>query len=115
MTTVDAAKYAAGIQYLEHRRQMREDRAHAWADPVWFVNEYLGRPTFDKQDEIAESVKEHRRTAVKGANGSGKDYESGNLVPWWEFCWDDAIVIVSGPTLPQAHGSICRAARRAWA
>lgn len=111
---VDSDKVNDGYEALRRRKQHMEDRQHAWDDPTWFVNDYLGRPTFDKQNEIAESLKVNRRTAVKGANGSGKDYMSGNIVNWWEFCWDDAITIVYGPTLRQVGDIIWREARRAF-
>lgn len=111
---MDASKWAATADQLRARLKLADDRQHAWDDPAWFANEYLGRPTFDKQNEIAESLKVNRRTAVKGANSSGKDYESGNIVPWWEFCWDDSIVIVYGPTMRQVRDIIWREARRAF-
>ena len=112
--TLDVQKYDDVMSRLSAKQQLREDRAHAWADPKWFTNEYLGRPTFDKQDQIIESVKVNRRTAVKGANISGKDYESGNIICWWEVCWDDAITIVYGPVGRQVQDIIWREARRAF-
>ncbi|MEE8464971.1 MAG: hypothetical protein V3S68_00740, partial [Dehalococcoidia bacterium] len=111
---LDADTYSEGMSRLAARRQLSKDRQHAWADPKWFTNEYMGRPTFDKQDEIAESVKVNRRTAVKGSNSSGKDYESGNIINWWEFCWDDAITIVYGPVGRQVQDIVWREARRAF-
>ncbi len=111
---IDAPTYKTGIAKMAARKQMRTDRQHAWDDPKWFTNEYLGRPTFDLQDEIIESVKVNRRTAVKGSNGSGKDYQSGNIINWWEFCWPDAITIVYGPRGRQVQDIIWREARRAF-
>ncbi len=111
---VDIAKVRQGIEALTAKKELRDDRAHAWDDPVWFVHDYLGRPTFDKQDEIISSVKENRRTAVKGANASGKDYMSGNILNWWEFVHDDGIVIVYGPTMRQVQEIIWLEARRAF-
>ena len=110
----DAQKVRQGIEALTRRKQHREDQAHAWEDPAWFVNEYLGRPTFDKQEEIILSVRDNRRTAVKGANSSGKDYQSGNIINWWEFCHDNAIAIVYGPTLRQVRDIVWLEARRAF-
>ena len=116
MTTVifDAAKYSEGMARLAARRQMDADRAHAMEDPVWFVNDYLGRPTFDKQDEIILSVRDNRRTAVKGANSSGKDYQSGDIVLWWLFTHLAGIAVVYGPTMRQVSEIIWSEARRAF-
>lgn len=111
---LDVSKYEDGMACMAANKQLRDDRAHAWRDPKWFVNEYMGRPTFDKQDDIIESVKVNRRTAVKGSNSSGKDYQSGNIINWWEFCWPDAIAIVYGPVGRQVQDIIWREARRAF-
>jgi hypothetical protein len=111
---VDAAKVQDGIATLTRRRRTQADQAHAWEDPKWFVNDYLGRPTFTKQDDIIESVRDNRRTAVKGANSSGKDYQSGNIVNWWEFVHDDGIAIIYGPTMRQVRDIIWREARQAF-
>ena len=111
---IESSIYSEGIAKMSARKKLRDDRQHAWDDPSWFTNEYLGRPTFDKQDDIIESVKVNRRTAVKGSNGSGKDYQSGNIINWWEFCWDDAITIVYGPVGRQVQDIVWREARRAF-
>lgn len=111
---VDARKHAEGVAALTRRLQAKADRERAWADPLWFVHEYLGRPTFPRQEEIILSVRDNRRTAVKGANSSGKDYMSGSILNWWIFCHDEAIAIVYGPTLRQVRDVIWREARRAF-
>lgn len=111
---VDTSKHNAGIESITRRLQLKADRKHAWEDPIWFVNEYLGRPTFDKQNEIINSVKDNRRTAVKGANSSGKDYQSGNILNWWQFVHEEAITIVYGPSNRQVKDIIWREARRAF-
>ena len=112
--TLDVDTYNDGMARMAARKQLNDDRKHAWRDPKWFINEYMGRPTFDKQDQIAESVKVNRRTATKGSNSSGKDYQSGNIINWWEFCWDDAITIVYGPVGRQVQDIVWREARRAF-
>jgi len=92
--------------YYEKARQLR-----ARDDPEWFFNVILGRPTYvpgsgkpglyTKQIETSESVRDNRRTAEVGANGTGKDYKSGMLILWWMYSWNDAMVTsLHGPNPP---------------
>lgn len=41
-------------------------------DPVGWVRDTLGETLWSKQREIAESVRDHRRTAVKSCHDAGK-------------------------------------------
>lgn len=105
--------------YYEKARQLR-----ARDDPEWFFNVILGRPTYvpgsgkpglySKQIESAESVRDNRRTAEVGANGTGKDYTSGMLMLWWMYSWDDAMAIVYGPTTRQVNEIIWKEGRVAF-
>ena len=36
---VDVEKHDAGMERMARKLQERDDRAHAWEDPKWFVNE----------------------------------------------------------------------------
>jgi len=99
-------------------------RLWAWERPDWFLEEVLGCPRYvpgsgvpgyyDKQLEIMESVKVNRRTAVCGANGTGKDWGSGRDVLWWIYCHEDAMVIVYGPTGRQVNEIIWKESRIAF-
>ncbi len=92
--------------------------------PDWFLTDILGCPRYipesgkpgmyDKQIEAILSVRDNRRTAVVGANGSGKDYGSGRTVLWWMYAWDDAMAIVYGPTYRQISEIIWKEARVAF-
>lgn len=42
------------------------------SDPVGWVRDTLGEALWSKQREIAESVRDHRRTAVKSCHDAGK-------------------------------------------
>jgi phage terminase large subunit len=42
------------------------------ADPVWFVENVLGKKLWSKQKEILEAIRDNRKVCVKSCNGSGK-------------------------------------------
>ena len=111
---INSPRMQQALEASQRRRTAKGAQRRAWEDPAWFVNEYMGRPTFQKQNEIILSVRDNRRTSIKGANSSGKDYMSGNILNWWLFCHSEAIVIVYGPTLRQVRDIIWREARRAF-
>ena len=105
--------------YYEQARQLM-----ARDDPEWFFNVILGCPTYvpgsgkpglyPKQIETSNSVRDNRRTAEVGANGTGKDYKSGRLMLWWMYAYDDAMVIVYGPTSRQVNEIIWKEGRVAF-
>lgn len=49
-------------------------------EPAAFMADWLGVDLWEKQVEIAESVRDHRRTAVKSCHGSGKCLGRGTPV-----------------------------------
>jgi hypothetical protein len=54
-------------------RRNLTDRAARYADdPVRWVRERLGQTVWSKQGEILNSVRDHRRTAVRSGHGVGK-------------------------------------------
>jgi hypothetical protein len=80
-----------------------EDRARWLADPRAWVRERLGEHLWSKQVEIAESVRDNRRTAAKSCHGVGKSFSGSRLSAWWIDCHPPgtARVITTAPTGPQ--------------
>ncbi len=66
-------------------------------DPAIF-HRFVGASTYDKQDEMMDSVFRNQRTAVSGANGTGKDFEAARIALAWLSCYQLAKVIVIAPT-----------------
>lgn len=52
-------------------------------DPEWFCHDILGSRPYDKQIEIFEAVRDYEQVSINGANGVGKDWTTGRLIPWW--------------------------------
>lgn len=84
-------------------------------DPAWYCEHVLGVDLYDKQIEILESVRDHEQTSVNGANGVGKDFTIGRVVPWWLNAYaPHAKVIITGPTFRQIQDIVWRETRGAY-
>jgi hypothetical protein len=83
-------------------------------------SQYLNRPTkwlFDrfgfiwsKQVEIANSVRDHRHTAVQSCHGPGKSWLGGALCGWWidSHPPGEAFAVTTAPTQPQVEAILWR-------
>lgn len=80
-----------------------------------FCWEYLHEQLYSKQREIAESVRQNRRTAVKSCHGAGKSYTAARLTCYW--LWSHrpgtAFVVTTAPTHDQVKGVLWREINRA--
>lgn len=73
-------------------------------DPVFFVENVVGQTTlWEKQKEIAYSVRDNFRTAVRSCNGAGKTFISASVVAWFLTCHPYSIVISTAPTSRQVR------------
>ncbi len=83
--------------------------------PVEFVSQHLGEVFWSKQREVAQSVVEHRRTAVKSCHAVGKSYTASRLTAWW--LWSHvpgtAFVVSTAPTFEQVRAVLWREIGRA--
>ena len=87
----------------------------AAADPAWFMREVLGATTmYDRQIEMAESVRDFAQTSVVGCNSAGKDWAIGRIVAWWQSSHYHAKTIITGPTFRQVADIVWREVRLAY-
>lgn len=86
-------------------------------DPVAWVREQLRGFAWSKQREILESVRDHRRTAVKSCHGAGKSYISAQLSCWWIATHPpgEAFVVTSATTTSQVRAVLWREMNRTHA
>lgn len=84
-------------------------------DPVGWIRLRLREHIWSKQVEIAEAVRDHRRTAVHSAHETGKSFIAGRLVAWWLDVHPpgEAFVVTTAPTAPQVRAILWREIRRA--
>lgn len=79
-------------------------------DPVLWAKDVLGIHLWSKQREVAYSVRDNKRTAVKSCHNAGKSKLAAILACWWVATHPigTAIVVTTAPTYQQVHGIIWR-------
>lgn len=116
----------AKLRHLRQLHQKKAERARSVAeakaaryrgDPAAWVRDRLGEHLWSKQREIAESVRDHRRTAVKSCHDSGKSFIASRLAAWWLSVHPpgEAFVVSTAPTYQQVHAILWEEIRRAGA
>lgn len=89
---------------------------HEYADrPVEFFREVLGTELWSKQQEIADSVRQHRRTAARSGHKVGKSRLAAGLALWWVCTRPSARVILTAPTSRQVKKALWYEIKRYWA
>lgn len=84
-------------------------------DPVGWIEHQLGERLWSRQREIAQSVVDHRYTAVQSAHATGKSYLAARLAAHWICSHDvgDAFVVTTAPTATQLEAVVWRELGRA--
>lgn len=84
-------------------------------NPVSWVRNHLKEFVWSKQEEILNSIRDNRRTAVKSCHGSGKSWLAGRAVAWWLSVHPPgtARVITSAPSGPQVKAILWQEIGRA--
>lgn len=73
-----------------------------WAsNPDGFIRTVLKADIWERQQEIAEAVRDHRRVAVRSCHHSGKTFLAAAAAHWWLNAFNPALVITTAPTLRQ--------------
>ncbi len=96
---------------------MAEDLTRYRNDPVGFVRDVLGEAgmPYSKQVEMLETMVDHRRVSVVGANASGKDWTAARAVLWWMETQEEPKCVVTGPTQRQVEDVVWQEMREAYA
>jgi hypothetical protein len=84
-------------------------------DPGWFFESRLNVHFWQKQLDIAESVRDNPRTTVRSCNGIGKSFTAGNLVLWFLYSFPGSIVLTTAPTGRQVEKLIWKEVRASYA
>lgn len=84
-------------------------------DPAFFHREVLGHEPWEKQLEISLSIRDHRNTAIRSNNGSGKTYHMAREALRFLYAYGpDAVVIDTAPTWTQVENQFWRNLRDAY-
>ncbi len=75
-----------------------------------WVKHRLGKRLWSKQRDIAQSVREHRYTAVPSCHGAGKSQLASWVALWWANVHPvgQAFVVTAAPTQAQIEGVVWR-------
>lgn len=84
-------------------------------DPVGWTERKRETPTWSKQREVMEAVRDHRHVNVRAAHGTGKSWTAANLVAWWIDAHPvgEAFAVTSAPTSAQVDAILWREIGRA--
>src|SRR5713226_858196 len=82
-------------------------------DPVLFANQFLGVSLWDREAEILQSIKNHRRTAVRACHGVGKTFTLAIAALWWLARYREGIVLTTSPTQRQVRTQLWSEIHRA--
>ncbi len=88
-------------------------RRRMQADPAWFLSRIVGAEPWAKQIEIAESVRDHPRTAVASAHACGKSWSAGRIALWFLSAFENSVVITTAPTDRQVRNILWKEIRAA--
>lgn len=96
------------------RRDLGTRTTRYGADPVRWVEERLGQTVWSKQREILNSVRDHRRVAVRSGHGVGKSHVASLIACWWLDTHPpgEAFVVSTAPTFAQVRAILWRYIRR---
>jgi len=84
-------------------------------DPCKFITEILGVNLWEKQRDIASSLTNHRRVAVRSCHGSGKTFLAAQIALWWLFTRVRSTVITTAPTGRQVTELLWKEIRKSYA
>jgi phage terminase large subunit len=84
------------------------------SDPLFFLRDILGDDPWEKQIDIAHSIRDHRFTAVRSANGCGKTFILPRIALWFMHAYAPAVVINTAPTWRQVENQYWRNFREAY-
>ncbi len=96
------------------RRQSLDRQTKYMQSPGLWVRERLGQQVWSKQEEILDSVRDHRRTAVRSCHGIGKSHTASLAISWWLDAHPpgSAFVVTTAPTTAQVRAILWRYVRR---
>lgn len=83
-------------------------------DPVEWASKRLRLELWSKQRDIAQSVKDNRRTAVRSCHDAGKSFIASVIAAWWIDTHPpgEAFVVSTAPTYKQVHAILWEEIRK---
>ena len=88
---------------LELSSEQKEYARRVIQDPVLFASHVLGVDLWAREVEILQTIKSHRRTAIKACHGVGKTFTLAVSALWWLARYPEGIVLTTSSTLRQVR------------
>ncbi len=88
---------------LELSSEQKEYARRVIQDPVLFASHVLGVDLWAREVEIVQTIKSHRRTAIKACHGVGKTFTLAVSALWWLARYREGIVLTTSSTLRQVR------------
>jgi hypothetical protein len=78
-------------------------------------SDQFGEHLWSKRRDIAQSVVDHRRTAVKSCHDAGKSFVASRLAAWWIAAHPpgEAFIVSTAPTYQKVHAMLWEEIRAA--
>lgn len=81
-------------------------------DPVWWIENVLGVQLWQKQKEIAWSVRDNKYTCVQSGHNVGKSFVTACLCLWFHCCFPDSVVLTTANGWGQVKGVLWKEIRK---
>lgn len=81
--------------------------------PSYFNHAVLGGDFWEKQEQIANSVRDNRYTTVRACHDVGKTYVASHIGLWFLYSHPQSIVVTTAPTMRQVENLLWRELRAA--
>lgn len=88
------------------------------SDPIGFMTDILDVESvhvWSKMREVAESVRDHRYTAVPAGHSVSKTYTAARLAIWFKTCFQPSTVITTAPSDNQVRNQLWKEIHTAFA
>jgi len=88
---------------LELTNEQKEYARRVIQDPALFASQVLGVDLWAREVEIVQTIRSHRRTAIKACHGVGKTFTLAVSALWWLARYREGIVLTTSSTLRQVR------------
>src|ERR1700722_14529221 len=88
---------------LELTSEQKEYARSVIQDPVLFGSQVLGVDLWARKVEIVQTIKTHRRTAIKACHGVGKTFTLAVAALWWLARYREGDVLTTSSTQRQVR------------
>lgn len=107
-------KFDLGAATIDAFDELNREKVDYAKDPVRWASERGKMHIWSKQQQVLESVRDHRRTVVRACHSAGKSHIAATAACWWidSHPPGEAFILTSAPTAPQVRAILWRSINR---